>query len=389
MSPAPGPSMTESELETRGQNLVDELVDGDSLTKLVGGLLRVAEDKHQWQHWLGECAQTFDCDQASLIRWSSEDISRVTVTSTRRENRMPAGWINAAEHLLSNSLDDGPAFLDELTTGENRTHGDQIGWPEGTSLACVIGRVPARVVLLLHRETGKEPWGQHDRDRLASLFAPLEQTIRLYKRIARSHEAMYMCMEILDTAPRAIVSLTNHGKIGFCNKKGLKIIDTNDGIYRSGGKLIVGNDKQQRRFYAHLHQICDTDDEPRSLNIRVDRPSGLPAYQLMLRELASSGETLEIMKARRLAVVYIHDPVDHGTLVIDSLRNFYGMTEAQARLATTLYAGYSVIDAAEHLGVSINTTRTHLRRMYAKLGVSTQAEFLRQLASSLKSFEDD
>ena len=59
----------------------------------------------------------------------------------------------------------------------------------------------------------------------------------------------------------------------------------------------------------------------------------------------------------------------------------YGITPAQLRLAKLIVAGHDLVDAAGRLGVSVNTARTHLQRMFDKTGVRTQPALVRALLS--------
>lgn len=57
----------------------------------------------------------------------------------------------------------------------------------------------------------------------------------------------------------------------------------------------------------------------------------------------------------------------------------YGLSDAQLRLAREIIAGRSLPAAAERLGISPNTARTHLSRIFDKTGVSNQAALVRCL----------
>jgi DNA-binding CsgD family transcriptional regulator len=59
----------------------------------------------------------------------------------------------------------------------------------------------------------------------------------------------------------------------------------------------------------------------------------------------------------------------------------YGITPAQVRLAGLIIAGHDLVVAAERLGVSVNTTRTQLQRMFEKTGVRSQSALVRALLS--------
>lgn len=59
----------------------------------------------------------------------------------------------------------------------------------------------------------------------------------------------------------------------------------------------------------------------------------------------------------------------------------YGITPAQERLAGLIVAGHDLVAAANRLGVSVNTARTHLQRMFDKTGVRSQPALVRALLS--------
>ena len=71
----------------------------------------------------------------------------------------------------------------------------------------------------------------------------------------------------------------------------------------------------------------------------------------------------------------------------------YGLTQAEAKLAVQLAGGVSLEEAAEHLGVSIHTARTHLKAVFAKTSARRQPELVAMLLQGVLAFcragEDD
>ena len=59
----------------------------------------------------------------------------------------------------------------------------------------------------------------------------------------------------------------------------------------------------------------------------------------------------------------------------------FGLSPGQMGLAARIASGESLTDAAETLGISINTARTHLKRVYDKTGVNAQTALVRLLLS--------
>ncbi len=63
-------------------------------------------------------------------------------------------------------------------------------------------------------------------------------------------------------------------------------------------------------------------------------------------------------------------------------RNVFGLSNAQFRLAAIIVAGHDLPQAADHMGISVNTARTHLQRMFDKTHVHSQTALVRVLLSA-------
>ena len=79
-------------------------------------------------------------------------------------------------------------------------------------------------------------------------------------------------------------------------------------------------------------------------------------------------------------VALIYAPEEQREISVDVLGQLYGLTRAQADVARKLYAGYSVEETADALDLSLNTVRTHLKQIFSKCEVQSQAELLHTLA---------
>ena len=57
----------------------------------------------------------------------------------------------------------------------------------------------------------------------------------------------------------------------------------------------------------------------------------------------------------------------------------FGLTRSESRVLLELIDGYSADEVARNLGVSSETTRTHIRHIYAKLSVSSREELFSRI----------
>jgi DNA-binding CsgD family transcriptional regulator len=58
-----------------------------------------------------------------------------------------------------------------------------------------------------------------------------------------------------------------------------------------------------------------------------------------------------------------------------------GLSKREREIARLLVAGYSGVNVAAISGLSENTVRTYVRRLYQKLGVANRADLVRKLMS--------
>lgn len=111
--------------------------------------------------------------------------------------------------------------------------------------------------------------------------------------------------------------------------------------------------------------------------IARDHPaSPLIAYALPVRQTSFSAEAF--VGARALVLLIDQEP---DTPADPSLvRDLLDLTLGEARVASLIGAGTSPRDAAAALGITEETTRTVLKRVYSKVGISRQSELTVVLA---------
>ena len=80
--------------------------------------------------------------------------------------------------------------------------------------------------------------------------------------------------------------------------------------------------------------------------------------------------------------VFMQDPVDTPLMPGEAFARLHGLTGAELRVLMALSQGVGGMEAAEMLGISEPTMRTHLQRMFSKTRTSRQAELLRLLHHS-------
>ena len=76
------------------------------------------------------------------------------------------------------------------------------------------------------------------------------------------------------------------------------------------------------------------------------------------------------------ALVLIHDSDRYAVPSKQRLREAYGLTAAEAGVAQLLLRGAGMPEISAELRISVETARTHLRRVLGKTGVHRQADLI-------------
>lgn len=78
----------------------------------------------------------------------------------------------------------------------------------------------------------------------------------------------------------------------------------------------------------------------------------------------------------RMVAVTAFNLAHTASFILPDLRETFDLTPAEQRVLVGLTAGHTAIVLASMLNVTLETARTHIRRIYAKMGVSSREELI-------------
>jgi integral membrane sensor domain MASE1/DNA-binding NarL/FixJ family response regulator len=83
-----------------------------------------------------------------------------------------------------------------------------------------------------------------------------------------------------------------------------------------------------------------------------------------------------------MAAIFVQDPMVVPPLAGEAFAGLYGLTTSELGVLLAMAPGLCVKEAAETLGISENTAKTHLKHIHSKTGLSKQTELLRLFMSA-------
>jgi DNA-binding CsgD family transcriptional regulator len=168
--------------------------------------------------------------------------------------------------------------------------------------------------------------------------------------------------------------------IHVLNRAAETLIAQADGIKLINGRLVATDSADDTKLQRAISNALSRDvKENESYGLSVQRRGSARALGVVInsrpyRPLLSSA-------TQRCALVFLRNPEFLTLADTKLMRQLFGFTPAEAKLAIYLTSGKQLEDIESILNICHNTARAHLRSMYQKANVNSQAELIQLLTS--------
>jgi len=176
---------------------------------------------------------------------------------------------------------------------------------------------------------------------------------------------------ILDKLDRGVLVMDSRGCVIDSNPCAERVMRACEGISLRNGRLSFTDPAIDNRLVQAIGKYRSGNGYGHPVIAASVRCSRSVPCRILVVPVAPGDDGRDIAF---FALIYA--PNGSQEISLEVLRQLYGLTEAQAEVARSLYAGRSVEDTALALNLSLNTIRTHLKHIFTKCEVSSQAELL-------------
>jgi DNA-binding CsgD family transcriptional regulator len=218
---------------------------------------------------------------------------------------------------------------------------------------------------------------------LRDLVPHLSAAVRVSRRLREAQGSHWASLYSMQFSRHGIFLLNHRRQMAFANREGERILRSRDGISLKQGRLAFTDDTAQ----GHFDQFVGTAGEPPAGlaegRFRASRRSRrLPYDVLVLSRLARSDYGR--VRQGTAFIVVLSDPSEVFAIAKTTLMRHYGLTASEAQLCRALLRTGDLARAAVDSRIAVNTARTHLKRVFTKLQVSSQLQLLQYLGSSIR-----
>jgi DNA-binding CsgD family transcriptional regulator len=232
--------------------------------------------------------------------------------------------------------------------------------------------------IALHRMSKAGRFEPADIARFAMLHRHLHRALTIGMRLSSLGAMQQFSYEWLDRNPAGVVLIDRLGRLVFANRRAQAIGACRDGIKLSSGGVTLPARAENARLQALMAQATGTGKiAPRDGAMRVTRPSGKRPYAIFVLPFSRRLPPLAI-SAPVLCVV-ISGSEEIALPTPHQLRQLFGLTPAEARLATLLAKGVDLRECAGKLGITYGTARGRLVQIFQKTETRRQGELVSRL----------
>ena len=234
--------------------------------------------------------------------------------------------------------------------------------------------------ITMYRGPNAERCGETEVQLMQVLTPHIIRATELHRRLGTLETRNQALASAIDQLPYGFVLVDATARIQLLNRAAEIVLAQRDGLGVVAGRLVATDPVCQGRLARIVRDAAAKGGlADAGGTLAVERPSMRRAYVVVAAPLRPGGFS-DVENA--LAAVFISDPEAQVESAADLLVRVYGLTRAEAALAQRLMQGQSLAAAADELGVSRNTVKTHLQRIFTKTGTHRQSELIRLLLAA-------
>lgn len=232
-------------------------------------------------------------------------------------------------------------------------------------------------LLGIHRPRDAPAFGAESRARLERLLPHIRSALRLRSRIAGAACAARAAEDALAMLDFGVVIASPAGTCLYANPEAERIAAARDTlVLRTRGSPVEAARPEDARQLRRLVADAGRGGAGGALNLR--RPGQASVVVLVVPLPASLAESVA-RGAVRPVMITLCDQARARPMQTAILREVYGLTDAEARLAIALCDGKSLREIADEQQVAISTLRFHMSALLAKTETRRQSELVRCL----------
>ena len=234
------------------------------------------------------------------------------------------------------------------------------------------------LLVKLSRDAKGRPFTKGTAVRLEGIGDHVRQAVVIDRSLRRRMETDSFAADIVDRLRAAVVRLDEQMNVTFANQAARRMASEAVVISILDGRLRLVGNEATAAVRAFLRRAANQNGDHAQTILLAN---GEQRRRVRVWAWSSKRDA-----AHEIGLVLLPDDYDAGALEA-MLRENYGLTPSEVRTALGLLAHNGLAAVAEHTGVSVETVRFHLKRIFSKTGTCRQSELVRVIANDLSCID--
>jgi DNA-binding CsgD family transcriptional regulator len=262
-------------------------------------------------------------------------------------------------------------FFDEVLRPQDVAH---------NAMIALAAKDDFKAAFNLCRSARQGPLDQDGQRFLAGLVPHMRRSARLGFWIEGYRTLQHAEYHVLDRLSVGVILLDRRARLLYANAAA-RALDSSDGPLRLRGTTVSAQSPPQARRLGALIRMALLGAPAASMSLPRPSDGGLLAILVSSVRGRDVGRFADLSLPDAAVLLFIVDPANRAGIPLAWIVDAYGLTPAEARIALAASSGLTIPETAHRLGLSPNTVKTHLRKIFAKTGTNRQAELARLIAS--------
>jgi DNA-binding CsgD family transcriptional regulator len=234
-------------------------------------------------------------------------------------------------------------------------------------------------VISVNRTERHQPFDRDDSILLTGLMPHLHRGLQLHRRLAAADHLSDGLEQAVGSVRHAVLLAGPRGQVTFMNAAAATLVSRRDGILIDGRELRASAAADTGRLRALIAQASATTNGEAlhaGGTLVIQRPSGRRPLLAVISPLSRT-QRADPRATAPLAMLVITDPENPHMPGEEALRVLFTLTLAEAKLARLLATGLSPLQAAAHLGLTLETVRTRTKAILEKTDTHRLTDLVR------------
>jgi DNA-binding CsgD family transcriptional regulator/PAS domain-containing protein len=244
----------------------------------------------------------------------------------------------------------------------------------------IVGERDEAVHLLVHYPLSRS--GKYDRaaaEVMTRIRGSIERSVNLARLIRAGEEQAVAEAALVERSRCAAFVVEGDRRVREANQMAEQLFSSGQGVTIRNGRCWLAEKDADDRFGTALEKLSTGTP---TLGSRIAFRTAAGSWQVSVTALPLSQPSprniLSLLPPRQMVLVLVTD-LDlqgGGAADLSTLATAFGLTPSEISFCRRLLLGESVADAADKLGISVETARTRLKSILHKTGTSRQGQLM-------------